>query len=306
MSNWLLYVALRATAGLLPLVPLSVAYRLAEGVGAVAYYVVRRAREGVSANLAVALRRPAGSREVRSLVRKVFANDAKNWIDTVRIARTDSSEVERNVRVEGWEVLETAAREGKGIIMVTMHVGNFDLVGQVLVARGYRLTVPVERMKPERLFRFLAEERGSHGVRVVPTDRAPREMLRTLREGGIVGLAGDRGPARGSVAVSFFGRPVLMPRAAAALARRTGAPLLLGVGARTDRGYLGLIRGPISLVHTEDAEADEQVNVQTIATALEEFVLRFPEQWLAFRPIWVDGARHPRADSMSRRTEAGV
>lgn len=305
LANVLLYGLLLLAARVLPLIPLRWAYRLADLAGLLAFYLVPPARRGICANLAVVTGLPEGSAAVRGLARKAFANDAKNWIDTLRIRRVRHGEVERSLRLEGWERVVEALQAGKGAIIVTMHLGNFDLVGQVVTERGYRLVVPVERMRPAVLFRRLTEARESRGIKLVPTRQAPREMLHTLRDGGIVGLAGDRGPAKGSVMVSLCGRPARLPRAAAALARRTGAPVLLGVGIRQDDGtYLGFVRGPLEMVRTDQAERDERINVQRIAHAMEEFLQRFPEQWLAFSPVW--GSQEQCLDTMGRPTEAGV
>jgi lauroyl/myristoyl acyltransferase len=165
-----------------------------------------------------------------------------------------------------------------------MHLGNFDLVGHALLFRGPGLTVPVERMEPERLFRFLVDVRRSKGINVVPFDRAGREMLAALRAGKIVGIIGDRnvGGSRG-VRAEFFGKEAVFPRAPVSLARHAGSPVLVGVAVRLPserfRGYIT----PVSMQRSGQAEADERENVRHIARVMEDFIRRFPDQWLRIR-----------------------
>jgi KDO2-lipid IV(A) lauroyltransferase len=305
MSNTVLYLVLRASRAVLPFVPLAVAYALADFAGLVSYWFVGRARRGICANLAVVTGQPAGSGVVRRLARDAFANDAKNWVDTLRIHRVTAQEILSAVTIDHWERLDTALARGDGLVLVTMHLGNYDLVGQVVSARGAHLTIPVERIRPPQLFDLLMMERRSMGINAVPIEAAPRAMLRALRAGEIVAVAGDRNIVGRTVEVEFFGRPTPLPRGPASLARRTGAPMILGVGIRLpSRLFAGLVSEPIEVTRTDDADADDRTNTQRLADQMEALVRRFPGQWLVFSPVW------PPLDKMTtltvEQTEAAV
>jgi KDO2-lipid IV(A) lauroyltransferase len=306
VRNIALYVSLRATAWLMRLVPLRVMYALAAAAGTLAYYVVPSARNGILSNLAVALP-DLTSRHRSTIGRCAFCSDAKNWVDTLRISRLTDHEICRDIHVEGLECLEAAAAEGRGVVLVTMHLGNFDLVGQYIAARGYRLTIPVEKMRPPQLFDYLVRLRASRGINIIPVQRAPLQMLRALRKGGVAGLAGDRDFTGGGICVDFFGRPALMPSGPARLARHQRAPLLIGVGVRrASGGYQGYIPERLDLQFTDDDEADDLENTRRIARALEPFVCRFPEQWLAFSPIWGQGTDSDGLATIGRQERAAV
>lgn len=305
IRNLTLYVALRCAHALLPYLPLSLAYLLADLAGLVAFAVVPSARRSICQNLSVVTGKSAGSRAVRRLARDAFANDAKNWVDTMRIRRVSDQEIRQAVEIEGWDRLESALAAGKGLILVTMHLGNYDLVGQVITARGHRLTIPVERMQPEALFHLLTQERRSKGIDVVPIKEAPRAMLRALRAGEIVALAGDRNVAGRTVDVEFFGRPTALPRGAVSLARRTGAPIVVGAGVRLpSRLFHGYVSEPIDIVKTTDAESDDLENAQRLARVMESFVARFPGQWLVFTRVWPRNAKETTLTM--EHTEAAV
>jgi KDO2-lipid IV(A) lauroyltransferase len=190
--------------------------------------------------------------------------------------------------------------------MATLHLGNFDLVGQVLAARGYRLTVPVETMQPRELFDFLVAQRTSKGIRVVPVEHAARHMVRALKAHEVIGVACDRHIAGRTARVPMFGVPASLPLGPISLARRTGAPMLLGVGTRTGPGrFDGYIR-PIPLSFGPDPDLDDQMNLRRLAAVMEEMIRLFPEQWLAFTPFWTDESAENGTDTMRHQSRAAV
>jgi KDO2-lipid IV(A) lauroyltransferase len=292
MSNTALYLALRAARAVLPVLPLSVAYRLADLAGLLSFLIVHDARRAIRGNLAVVTGQPAGSRLVGRLARDAFANDAKNWVDTLRIHRVTEEELVQAVSVHGWDRLADAAAADRGVILVTMHLGNYDLVGQLITAKGLKLTIPVERMRPPALFDLLMAERRSKGINVVAIEEAPRAMLRALRSGEVVAVAGDRNISGRTVDVEMFGRTTAIPRGPVSLARRTGAPLLLGVGIRLpSRLFQGFVSEPIEIATTGDAEEDDRANAQRLVREMEGMISRFPGQWLVFTPVWPDSGK---------------
>lgn len=301
--NNLLFVLLRTVAWLLPWVPLDLLYRLAEVAGTCAYYLVPNARRAIHENIAQVIGASPTSPRVRCLAREAFRTDARNWVDTLRIRDVTSGELLERVQVEGWEYLDAALAEGKGAILLGMHLGNFDLVGQILLARGYQLTVPAEHMKPEALFQFLMEGRRSKGAQLVAVDQAPRELLRALRAGTIVGVTGDRYVAGKGIAVPFFGKQAVLPRGPVSLARLSGAPLLLGYGVRlASNTFRGYVSPPIHLArHIDDAEA-----MQSIVGLMEGAIREHVGQWLVFSPVWAPDSSENRADIIGRYKEPAV
>lgn len=306
MRNRLLYVALRLAVRLLPYVPLKMAHTAAAGGGTLAYYVLPAARRAILQNLSIAL--PEHTVEARKwIARRAFRNDALNWLDTLRIPSLSAEQIVQMVPVQGWKRLEQALELGEGTILVSMHLGNFDLVGQVIAAQGWQLTVPVERIEPPELFNLLTRWRQSQGIRLLPVDEAPRAILRAISRGEIAGLTADRHVAGKSITLDFFGQPAVLPRGPASLARRTGAPLLVGIGVRRpDGGFEGFITPPVPTERTSDATADEERITRAVVAIMEEFVRRYPDQWLAFSPVWQPGIALNGPATIEQQTEAAV
>lgn len=306
MLNTVLYVALRLGTRVVPCIPLSWAYRIADLAGTLAYAFIPAARRGILSNLAVALPDVEEVRR-RNFAKQALRHDARNWIDTLRIDRVDVDDLSRSVDIDGWEHLEDAVALGRGVIVVTFHLGNIDLVGQLIAARGFNITVPVERMRPRQLFEFLCRQRSSRGIDIVPLERAPRAMLATLRRGELVGIATDRLISGKGEWIEFFGRPTEFPRGPASLARHTGAPVLIGVGLRsTGNRFRGIISDTVMLSRTGDHARDEHELIQSLAGLIEPLIRENPGQWLAFSPIWPARGGESTPATIGQQTEVTV
>jgi KDO2-lipid IV(A) lauroyltransferase len=305
--NRVLYLLLRCASFLVPFLPLTVAYALAAATGRLAFHLVPGARRSICENLSVVLSESADSRRVRRAAITAFQNDARNWIDTLRIGHLRRDDILKAVTVDGWHHLDGALAAGKGAVLVTLHLGNFDLVGQVLVARGLEVMVPVEHMRPPELFDFLVRQRVSQGINLVPVERAPRAMIRALQAGQVVALAGDRNSVGRVEWVDFFGRPAPLPRGPVSLARHTGAPLLIGFGVRVQGSqYQGFVTPPLDLVTSSDVAATDHENTQRLAHAFEPHIKRYADQWLVFTPMWPQTVPVGSERSMALESEAAV
>lgn len=285
--NALLYFLLRVGSLLVPYLPVRVAYALASAAGACAFHLFRKPRRAITANLAVVLALSPNAPEVRATARRAFENDARNWVDTLRISRLSHDQITRAVEVDGWQHIIDSLDGEKGLVLVGLHLGNFDLVGQVLAARHQRVTVPVEHMRPERLFKLLLHLRTSQGINAVPLDRAPREMLRALHRGEMVAVTADRHIAGKGIEVEFFGRKAILPRGPVSLARHSGAPVIVACGVRLHRDHFqAFVTAPLPMQRSDNPDADENFNANQIAETMADFIRQFPDQWLMFSPVW--------------------
>jgi lauroyl/myristoyl acyltransferase len=304
--NVALYIVLRAASRLVPILPIRFLYGVGSVAGLLAYHLFPRPRQAIEANLSRVV--PNASHEhISALARRAFQYDAMNWLDTLRIGALRDHEILETVQVEGWEHLEHALSAGKGVVLVVLHLGNMDLAGQVLAARGFPITVPAEHMQPEPLFELLVRQRARRGINVVPVDRAAREMLRRLRTGEIVATSGDRAAAGRWLEVDFFGQPARLPVGAVSLARRTGAPLVVGVGVRVSAAHFhGIITPPLPMQRTANAEEDDFENLRRLVPIMEMLIGTAPEQWLVFSPVWREDRRARGVATIGQSTEAAV
>ena len=269
-----------ATAALrvLPRVPPAWQGPIAEVVGTIAYLAAPRGRAAVRANLATIAPGQALS------ARRVFVNQVLQYLEVFQIPRLDRARFDAVVRVEGWDNFLCAQRLGRGVIFGSAHLGPIALVGQVLMTRGFTLTLPAEKTESE-FMQAVNRARQAQGLVLVPID-STLGIHRVIRDSGVLGILADRAVTGVGERVEFFGRPALLPSAHVALALRTGAALLPAFAWR-EKGFLvARIEEPLQLVSTGDRDADVRAGVRQFAARLESYIKEHPEQWSVFEPVW--------------------
>lgn len=289
----LTYWLMRAAAWLASVLPLRVSYAIAIAVGTLVYACWGDKRRSAIANMRCVLGSAVSEAVVRRMARNSFRHYCKYVVEFLRFAHRPE-DIASLVRTTGWHNLDEALRAGKGVIMIGLHFGNWDLAGATLVARGYAVNVVAESFEPAKLNDLIQKPRLDWGMRIIPMDGASRGALRALRRNEILGLLIDRPEPEGGVPVRFCGAETSVPAGAAALALRTGARVVPGVLMRQpDNTFRGYIAPAIAFEPTGDYEHDVQAFTQRIYEALEAFVYAHPDQWYMFRPMWPSAAPLP-------------
>src|ERR671939_1535623 len=267
---------------LMRFVPVAVAYRLAAwGTPLFLQVFARGHLTRATDNMRQVLGPHADPREARRLTRAAFANYARYMVDLVRLPHVKSRELIDNIRVEGWEHVEAAYKHGKGVVFATGHIGNWDMAGAAFAARGRPVNALVETLKPARWNERVQRTRVAAGVKAIPIENGPRDMLAALRKQEGLAVLVDRPLEEDGVAVTFFGRATRVPAGAATLALRTGSPVVPAALVRDPAGggYLAHIGPPIVGEKGDDAS----MVMQRIMSWLEGIIRRYPDQWFMFR-----------------------
>ncbi len=270
----------RAAERALPHLPRALRGPFAEFFGTLAYLAAPGARRAVHANLDVI----APGRNTRGVVRRVFVEQTLNYAEIFTIPRLDPKALLAEVRTDGWEHVAHAYEQGKGVIVASAHLGPVSFVGQILLAHGYPVALPVEIATSE-FQRSVNRARGGAGLQLISTDSA-LGIFRFLREGKVLGILADRAVTGVGERVQFFGREALLPSAAVVLSLRTGAPLVPSFAGRSDGVLTASFEPPLELPSTGDRDADVREGVQRFARVLERYVRSAPEQWTVFEDFW--------------------
>ncbi|MDI6704463.1 MAG: hypothetical protein QME40_07325 [bacterium] len=254
-------------------------------LGETAYLIFRNKRHVVRDNLSHVL-----AKDIDKAVKCAFRNYTQYFIDLFRLWKLPNEHVKDLVTTfKGWENLEKELRCGKGVIIFSAHLGNWDIGGAILGAilgTRYRINVVAERLHPLRLYNLFKEIRNRHGMRVIPLDKK-REILSSLRRNEIVVILSDRDMDGHGIKIPFFGEKTLMPKGTVALAQKTGAKIIPGFSIMdSNGGYKIIVEPEIRLQKTEDRSRDIYVNTERIIKVLERYISSYPEQWLMFQPIW--------------------
>jgi len=274
--------------------PLRLSYGIARAAGSSAYYLWPRGRRSMARNYARVM--PwASRREVRRIARRSLVNYCCYLIDFIRFPSLAPADFIADVAgEESFHALDAALARGKGVIVVCMHFGNWDLGAGATAARGYPLTVVAETFADPRLNKMVVDSRQRLGMAVVKMERAGPSLLRALKQNGILALLIDRPIAGDGVKVQFFGEEVEVPAGPARLALRSGAIVVPTAFPRLKRASLAvstLADFEIMPAETGNKPADIQRLTQAIMDSHERFVRAYPDQWYMFREMWPETRR---------------
>ncbi|MXX04108.1 MAG: lysophospholipid acyltransferase family protein [Gemmatimonadetes bacterium] len=285
MRNAVIYQAACAIIGLMNALPRQQALSVGGWIGGLAYLAARGPRRLALSNLTLAYGETQSLGQIRRLGRNVFRELGRNVVDVARLPRVTAENVDGLVRADGLSILESAYGEGKGVVAVSAHLGNFELMGAFLALKGFAVTVVAAPLYDARLDALLRENRVRSGLEVVPRDRATSAILRALRKGHVVGLLVDQDTRGAGIAVTFFGHPARTPTGPAVLADRTGAPIVpMAIHRLPDDTHLVTVRPPIR--PTGRTPEDVETTTRAYTGELERFIRKAPAQWVWMHDRW--------------------
>ncbi len=274
--------------GFLRALPHAGARAFGRGVGLFAWALDGRHRRVAADNIAQAL--PGmGEAERRRLVRDCFRHFGSAFCDAISSTRFDPVEICRRFTLEGWENLEAAERRGRGVFILSAHVGFWELVPPVVALYRGPMSIVVRPADNPHLDRELRALRERFGNEVVPKRGAARKMLERLRAGGRVGILIDqRVQPKEGIAVPFFGRPARTSPILSRLSLRTGAAVVPVAAFPEPHGRYRLVARPAILPPegAKDDEATVAALTRRYLEVAEDDIKAHPEEWLWMHRRW--------------------
>lgn len=282
------YAAVCVLISFLRVLPRALAGNTALAVGWIAYRANRKLRQTGERNLQLAFSDMSPSERRRNLLGS-FVSVVRMALEFSRFATITPETLRQTVDVEGLENLD-AARAGKhGVILVTAHLGAWELAAFALSAFGYPFSFLVRRIENPKVERLIDKTRTRFGNHTIDKTSAAQRMLKILRAGDTLGLLVDINvPRSRGIFVKFFERPASTTFIAAKLALRTGAaviPFLMPWEPRRQRFvlYLGT---PLSIERTGDEKEDVRRLTSLYTQTIESYVRHYPDQWLWVHKRW--------------------
>ncbi|MFC1624125.1 lysophospholipid acyltransferase family protein [Candidatus Omnitrophota bacterium] len=269
------------------ILPLRGAYWVAERFSDIRYYVARKDREAVATNLSIVLKKDII--ECRVLARKVFRNFGLYLVDFFRMLRLDEESIKRKVQIEGLEKLDSIIKQGKGAILLSCHIGNWEMGGVVMAMMGYDISAVVLRHRHKKINEFFIGQREKKGMKAITMKSTMKRCVSALLEKGLLALLGDRDFTNAGVVLDFFGVPTSIPKGPALLSFKTNSPIVPLFFIRVDRfNYKFIFDDPIEVKEAPGIEADEIAKSisKKFIPVMEKYIRQYPEQWLVFREFW--------------------
>lgn len=274
------YRGFKAVQSLVERLPRSWAYALAVFAARFAWVFSPLARPRLEYNLRVACPELSES-ELRRISWQNFRNHAKAYADLMQLPRANVQAMRPLLHVEGWEYLEQARKMGKGLMVVSCHMGSYEVVSAIWSATLAPVSLFAEEVEPRALFEWYRETRARLGISVLTLGLGGlRRVTQALKDQEMVVTAIDRDITGTGKLMPFFGRPASIPVGPAAIALRLGTPLFpVCVYRRPDDTYVAEGSPLVIGDPTGDYEADEIRITQVLLGRIEGFIRQHPDQW---------------------------
>jgi Kdo2-lipid IVA lauroyltransferase/acyltransferase len=275
------YAAFKSAVTALRAIPLAPAQRIAVRAAHALFDRGGKRVGYVLANLRIAFP-DLREDERRRIGRESYANLGLNLLDVARGVKWTADDVRQRIEVVGIEIAESVIAAGKGVVCLTLHLGNFELLVRAAPVYGMPLTV-IGRALGNRLLRAeLQRQRESTGAEMLLHRNVLPKLLRALKKGRVVAALNDQYARRSrGVFVPFLGARASTSLGPALLAIRSGAPIVPAYSMRIGPDHHRMvIRPPLEIPDTGDARKDAELLTARCNTALEEIIRAHPEQWM--------------------------
>ena len=295
------YVLVVATGFIVRQLPRSASLRLGAGLGDIVYRTVKRRRQIALKNLSMALGSEKSRDELTHIARSSFQNMGKTLVEFLSTSRYSAERLQALVKIEGMENVQQAMARGKGIIIISAHLGNWELSFHILSRATGSLSAVVQFFRYWRLDRLVNNYRTRYGGQVIKKEMAVKQSLRLLRQGQEVAFLADQDAGDDGVFIDFFGIPASTPRGPIMLAMRTDASIINILDIRQeDDSHLITISEPVELEISGDLERDVEFNTARFVKYLEKTVREHPCQWLWMHNRW---KTRPKTQDTRRKTQ---
>lgn len=288
MRDYLEYLALRLLLKLLSALPRRTSYTVGKFLSRLGYLFVGRLRSTAIHNLKLAMPELSADEQKR-IVRGVFDNFGRLLAEFSRFPRYTREEMAKVVEYDGLENYLEAMARGCGVLFLTGHLGAWELSAFAHSINGYPHNILVRRIDNPLIEQLVDRYRTWHGNRTIDKNNASRMILSALRRGEAVGILIDLNTVRNlGVFCDFFGIQACSTPGLATLALRTGAAVLPSFITWDEQRQIHTIHfgKPLEVVNTGNLKEDILTNTARFHKVVEEYVRRYPDQWLWVHKRW--------------------
>lgn len=285
LIEYIFYISL---AYILRMIPLLLSLRIGETLGMILFIVDKKHREIALTNIRRAFRNEKTEEEIIRIAKGCYRNLGRSFVEFSRMMTDNREYIEKNIEIEGFENYLSAKEKGRGVLYLTGHCGNWELMALSQSLKGYPFSIVVRPIDNTYLNRKVEEIRTRYGNRIIEKKKAMREILRCLHEDGTIGVLLDQNvTSKEGVFVDFFGEPACTNRGMAQIAIKTETPVLSAFIHYLGGGRHRIIVGEeIELKRSGNPEMDMISNTAKFTKVIEDHIRQYPEEWLWLHRRW--------------------
>ncbi|MCX5679933.1 MAG: lysophospholipid acyltransferase family protein [Candidatus Omnitrophica bacterium] len=226
-------------------------------------------------------------RQLNRMTRQVFRNFAKYLVDFFRFSKIDGNYIKRFVKVEGIDNLDEALSKGKGVVLLSAHIGNWELGALVVSSLRQPVMAVVLTHGDKRINDFFTRQRMAGKVKPIEIGISLRSCYEALKNNGLVALLGDRDFSGNGFYIDFFGSPALVPKGPAVFSARLDAEIVPTFMVREKDDTFRLIFEPrLKKISTFEEDGRVKGIMKEYISVIESYVKMYPTQWYMFKREW--------------------
>jgi len=286
IQNYFEYYLARIMAAFIGWLPYEGALAFGRGLGAFVYYCVPIRKKVVFDNLIRSFPEK-GMEEIVEIARATYRNFGMNLIEFVRMPRLGVGGLEKRIRFVPQDLLPKARERGKGVICLSAHFGNWEMLAAAIPLMGCPVVAIAKDQRNPLVNEYILKNRSEMGIELVTPGIAVRGVLRALKENKFILLLADQDAHREGLFVDFLQRPSSTAPGPAMFALKTGAPLIFCTTVRNPHGFHTVYLEEVD--HSDlDGATDENLHelTQRHARILERVVREHPEHWFWMHKRW--------------------
>ncbi|MCK4519205.1 MAG: lysophospholipid acyltransferase family protein [Candidatus Omnitrophica bacterium] len=265
-------------------------YFLAEKAALLRYYVSLRDKKIIADNLKTILRAKGESfdeEKIKKLIKKVYINFGKYLVEFFSFSKIDKKFIAEKVKIRGLEIIEEIVKESGGVILLSAHIGNWELGAAVISALGYPVSALTLEHRTRSVNEFFNRKRISNGISVIHTGMAVKGCFQALKDKRILASIGDKDYSGNGRKMRFFGKNTFMPKGSAVFSYRTQSPIVpVFLIREPDNTFILSFKEPIKPNLSRYEEAEVPILMRKTIDIIEEEIEKYPTQWLMFHKIW--------------------
>ncbi len=279
-------ILIRIVGAVIRMLPVRVSLFLGKRLGDLFYFVDFKHKGIAYANIKTAFSGQFSPRELCKITRNFYRSFGQNLMEILLIPLADKAYVDKHIVVHNKERIFEGFKKGKGVILVAVHAGSWELSNVVCANLGFSFNFFVRDQKYPRLEKLLNSYRSRRGCKLIEREGGTRQLLRALKNNEAIGMTADQGGKTGTT-VKFFGKYASMSSGAVRLALKYDAAIVPAFYARVKGPYFNtFIEPPFELKRTGDEESDVRENLQRLVHIFEKYISRYPQEYLWTYKVW--------------------
>ncbi|GAG73780.1 unnamed protein product [marine sediment metagenome] len=238
-------------------------------------------------NVSKVLNLNINDKEIHRIANRIFINWAKNIVDFLKHPIISKEKLKQRVEIEGLEHLDNALKRGRGAVIITAHIGNFEWGACRIAVEGYKIWGLSLVRKNKLVGKFFESNRLSKGFKTLYTNRM-LNVFRTLKNNEIVAIPSDWDPTgQATRPFKFFGKTAYLPTGALMIALKSGALLIPSFIWKKDKyNHSQIVEKPIDLIREGDKETLINKNMEKVLEVMENYIRDNISEWEMFHDIW--------------------